>query len=67
MDPEQLQTIAARDQLWATLRQLVPEIVQLGEGRFENTDRERRLIQLLARIVEAELKFRAEDPGTPAG
>jgi hypothetical protein len=62
MDPDRIQTVAARDQLWASLRQLVPEIADLAQGRFEGTDRERRLIQLIARIVEAELKFRAEDP-----
>jgi hypothetical protein len=61
VDPEHLQTVAARDQLWASLRQLVPEIADLAQGRFEGTERERRLVQLLARIVEAEMKFRAED------
>jgi hypothetical protein len=62
MDADHLQTVAARDQLWASLRQLGPEIAALAQGRFEGTDRERRLVQLIARIVEAELKFRAEDP-----
>ena len=47
---------------WASLRLLQAEIAALGQGRFEGTDRERRLVQLLARIVEAELKYRAEDP-----
>jgi hypothetical protein len=44
------------------LRQLLPEIAHLAQGGFAGTDRERQLTQLLARIVEAELQFRA-DPG----
>ncbi len=61
MDADHLQTVAARDQLWASLRQLGPEIQALSQGQFSGTDRERVLVQLIARIVEAELKFRAED------
>jgi hypothetical protein len=61
MEPEQLRTIAARDQLWASLRALLPEIDNLANGSFEGTDRERQIIQLLARIVSAELGFRAEE------
>jgi hypothetical protein len=61
VDPDRLQTVAARDQLWASLRQLVPEIAELSQGRFDGTEHQRRLVQLLARIVEAELKFRAEN------
>jgi hypothetical protein len=65
MEPEKLREIAARDQFWASLRLLQPEIEQLAAGTFENSERERQVIQLLARIVVAELQFRAErvDPG----
>ena len=63
MDPDHLQATSERDQLWASLRQLLPEIHELGQGRFQGTDRERQLVQLIARIVAAELKFRAEDAG----
>jgi hypothetical protein len=60
MDPEQLQEIAARDQFWASLRLLQPEIEQLAGGAFGDSERERQVIQLLARVVVAELRFRAE-------
>lgn len=66
MDADRLQAIAARDQLWSSLRALVPEIEHLGEGKFEGTDRERQLVQVLARIVAEELKFRAGE-GPPEG
>ncbi len=61
MDPEHLQAIAARDQLWASLRTLQPEIDRLAQGTFDGTERERQIILLLARIVAAELGFRAEE------
>jgi hypothetical protein len=60
MDPEQIQAVAARDQLWASLRVLLPEIDQLACGSFGASERELQIIQLLARIVAAELRFRAE-------
>jgi hypothetical protein len=60
MDPEEIQTVAARDQLWASLRVLLPEIDQLACGSFGASERELQIIQLLARIVAAELRFRAE-------
>ena len=65
MDEEvdRLQTIAARDQLWASLRALLPEIGQLAAGEFTGTERERQLVLVMARIVEAELRFRAEETG----
>lgn len=61
MDPEHLQSVAARDQLWASLRPLLPEIDQLGGGHFDGSERQRQIIQLLARIVSAELAYREED------
>jgi hypothetical protein len=60
MDPDQLQEIAARDQFWATIRVLQPAIEKLAAGEFANTDVERQLIQLLARVVVSELNFRAQ-------
>lgn len=61
MDPERAQTIAARDQLWASLRSLLPEIDQLAQGQSDGSERERQIIQLLARVVSAELGFRADE------
>jgi hypothetical protein len=69
MDPDRLQAIAARDQLWASLRALQPEIQQLALGQLDGSERERQIIQILARIVVAELGFRAEEtkPGDGEG
>ena len=61
MDREHLQAIAARDQLWSSLRALRPEIDRLAAGHFDGSERQRQVIQLLARIVSAELGFRAEE------
>ena len=55
MDPERLQASAARDQLWASLRALTAEIARLAAGEFAGSERERQVVQLLARIVEARL------------
>jgi hypothetical protein len=60
MDPERLQAIAARDQFWSSLRVLLPEIERLAAGEFDDTPRQRQVIHLLARVVAAELQFRAE-------
>ena len=60
MDPDKLQTIAARDQFWSSLRTLLPEIERLGEGPLQGSAHEQQLVQLLARVVIAELRFRAE-------
>jgi hypothetical protein len=63
MDAEELQAIAARDQLWSSLRPLIPEIEQLASGGFSGSERERQMIQVLARVVLAELKHRADHSG----
>ena len=60
MDAERLQEISERDQLWASLRALLPEIELLAADAFSDSPRERQLIGVLARIVVSELKFRAE-------
>lgn len=63
MDQEDLQAIAARDQFWSSLRVLLPEIERLANGELEGTQRELQLMQMLARVVVAELNFRADHPG----
>ena len=64
MDPERMQAVAARDQLWASLRTLLPEIEKVSEGTFTGSEREKQVAQLLARIVIAELRFRTEESST---
>lgn len=61
MDPDELQTIAARDQLWSSLRVLLPEINSIASGQFDGSARQQHLIQVIARIVAAELTFRNND------
>ncbi|HYT91500.1 MAG TPA: hypothetical protein VEL76_22495, partial [Gemmataceae bacterium] len=65
MDPDHLQALAERDQLWAGLRQLLPEVARLARGEFDGSERERQFVQLIARIVEAELRFRANHAEEP--
>jgi hypothetical protein len=65
MDSDDMQTVAERDQLWASLRALQPEIELLAAGSWAGTEREKQIIQLLARIVVAELTFRAKPRGDP--
>jgi hypothetical protein len=61
MDPEQAQESSERDQLWASLRALRPEIDCLAAGQFDSSDRQRQIISVLARIVLAEMDYRAKD------
>jgi hypothetical protein len=61
MDPEQAQESSERDQLWASLRALRPEIDRLAAERFDSSDRQRQIISLLARIVAAEMDYRAKE------
>ena len=63
MDPGQAQESSQRDQLWASLRALRAEIDRLAAGELEPSERERRVVMLLARIVAAELDFRKRDAG----
>ncbi|HEY1376181.1 MAG TPA: hypothetical protein VGF55_05275 [Gemmataceae bacterium] len=60
-DESRLRDVAERDQLWASLRQLLPEIDRLAAGVWENTERERQLVRVIAGVVAAELRFRATD------
>lgn len=59
MEPNEASEISERDQLWASLRRLRPEIDALAAGTLTGSEHERQLIQVLAQIVTAELNFRA--------
>jgi hypothetical protein len=61
MDSSEAQESSERDQLWASLRALAPDIERLAAGDFEVTEREVKLITLLARIVKAEMAYRAQE------
>jgi hypothetical protein len=62
MGPEDAREISERDQLWASLRVLRPEIDRLAAGLAGPLDeRQRQIVELLARIVAAEMDFRARD------
>jgi hypothetical protein len=61
MNSLQAQDIADRDQLWANLRVLRPEIEQMTEGNGDSSDRQRQMAMLLARIVLAELDYRVRE------
>jgi len=64
MDPEQTKQSSERDQLWASLGALRPEIDRLAVGDFDSSERQRQIIALLARIVAAEMGFRANTLST---
>jgi len=61
MDQDKAQALAYRDQAWAGLRVLLPEIQKLAEGDYSGSDRERKLVQVLAGVVAAEIQARTED------
>jgi hypothetical protein len=61
VDPLQAQETAERDQLWASLRALKPEIEKLAAGEFDGSERQRQLVIVLGRIVAAEMTFRARE------
>ena len=61
MDQDRAQEISERDQLWASLRTLRPEIDRLAAQEWTGSDRERQVVMLLARIVGAEMDFRSRD------
>jgi hypothetical protein len=63
MDPTSAQESSERDQLWASLRALRPEIERLAAGEFTGSDRDKQLVMVLARIVAAEMTFRAREAG----
>ena len=61
MDPMSAQESSERDQLWASLRALRPEIDRLAAGEFDGSDRQKQLVVVIARIVAAEMTFRARE------
>jgi hypothetical protein len=61
MNPERAKEIAERDQLWASLRTLRPQLDRLAGGDYDGCDIQKQIITLLARIVVAEMDFRARD------
>jgi hypothetical protein len=63
MNPAEAQETAERDQLWASLRALRPQIEKLAAGEFDGSDVQRQLVVVLARIVVAEMTYRASAAG----
>jgi hypothetical protein len=61
MNPDDAQALAFRDQLWASLPALLPEIKRLAAADFDGSERQRQLVQVVARVVMAELEFRANE------
>lgn len=61
MEPNRAQEISERDQLWASLRALRPVIDRLAAGDFDGSEQQRQIVALLARIVAAEMDFRARE------
>jgi hypothetical protein len=61
MDASEGATISERDQLWAGLRALLPEIRRLAAGEIDHSERQEQIILLLVKIVAAELEFRSRD------
>jgi hypothetical protein len=59
VDAEQAQEFSERDQLWASLRALRGEIDRLAAGGLDGSEPQQKLIILIARIVAAEMDFRA--------
>ena len=62
MDPMSAQE-SQRDQLWASLRALRPQIDRLAAGEFDGSDLQKQLVVVLARIVAAEMTYRTREAG----
>src|SRR5947209_10720028 len=60
VDEPTLSEVAERDQLWASLRALGPEIERLAADQWDGSDRERQLVRVLSGVVAAELRYRAK-------
>jgi hypothetical protein len=58
MEPEKAQEISERDQLWASLRVLKPEIERIAAGEADVFQQHGEFVKLLARIILTELDFR---------
>lgn len=61
MNADNARDSSERDQLWASLRALKPHILRLANGEWEDSETQRQLVVLLARIVSAEMDYRARD------
>jgi hypothetical protein len=61
MDSERAQAVAERDQLWASLRALRVDIDLLAQGQLDGSERQRQIIQILGKIVAAEMDFRKQE------
>ena len=61
MDPMSAQETSERDQLWASLRALRPQIDRLAAGEFDGSELQQQMVVVLARIVAAEMTFRARE------
>jgi hypothetical protein len=67
MNADEQQEISERDQLWASLRALRPEIERLASGETDDVPRRQLLSMMLAKIVVAELQFRDRDSASDEG
>jgi hypothetical protein len=63
MEPNEAMESSERDQLWASLRALRPQIDRLAAGDLDGSEVQRQISILLARIVVAELGYRAREAG----
>ncbi len=61
VDPGQAREVSERDQLWASLRALRPAVDRLAAGGFDGSAVDEQIVTLVARIVAAELDFRARE------
>lgn len=61
MEPQHAQEISERDQLWASLRALRPEIDRLAAGDWDGSEVQKQIVSILARVVAAEMDFRTRD------
>ena len=58
MDEERIREAAEHNQLWASLRRLLPEIERMAAGDFGGSEHDRQMTQILARVAAAELHYR---------
>lgn len=58
MEADHAQEISERDQLWASLRALRPQIDRLATGDFDGSAHQQQIVTILARVVSAEIGFR---------
>jgi hypothetical protein len=67
MDQDEAKEVSERDQLWASLRTLMPEIQRLAAGDFDGSERQQQMVMLISRIVVTEIDFRDRiaDPEQP--